>query len=81
MDVYLIIIQALCFIGGFAAVWLMGNETLLGPTVSFLSGLPFLALYYHAGAYFVMPMTVILMGIDVRNFFKWRREGISWKSR
>lgn len=81
MDLTLIAIQAIGVVAAVAAMWLMGNETLWGPTVSFLSGLPFIALYIRLGAYLAPVMTITLMCIDVRNFIKWRREGISWTTK
>ena len=81
MDLWLIAIQVVGALLSGLSMWLMGDETLWGPLVSFLAGFPFLALYASLGAYFVMPMTLVFMLIDVRNFVKWRREGITWRKR
>ena len=65
-----------CFV--LASMFLMGNLTLWGPVVSFIAGIPFLYINWYAHLWGILPMTLVLMAVDVRNFVKWWKEGVRW---
>jgi hypothetical protein len=59
-------------------LWLMGSKRLIGPFLCFLAeGLTtYVGIHHHVWS--MTGIGIVLFFVQLRNFIKWKREGISW---
>lgn len=59
-------------------LWLTGNKRLLGPFLCFIAEFFTLIVGLTHGVWSIAVIGAVLFVIQLRNFLKWRKEGLSW---
>lgn len=75
MDAGSLILQCVACATVLAAAWKTGDKHVLGPVLSLLAEVSFIALNVYLGLWVLVAFGVAKSSIHFRNFMKWRTEG------
>lgn len=72
------LMQFLCAVPLLLGLWLMGDKRLLGPFLCFIAEGFTTAVGVTHRVWSIVLIGVVLFVVQLRNFIKWRKEGVGW---